>query len=144
MIYQLRLIADGKLLIVYKNDEDKYILRPYVKGEEYKNTIFKGTPEQFIQYSSYNMRDKREALISEAFPRALEALSERRLNSENAERDLQMFKLSAEGANIPGYSLDSEGIARVKDLIPKVEVEKRRNGWFYYFSGQLGIQFENK
>lgn len=145
MIHQLRLISNGKLLIVYKNDEDKYILRPYVKGEEYKDTIFKGTPEQFIQYSSHNMGDKKKAsLISEALPRALEIQSKKRLASEKAEKELQKFKKSTEGTNIPGYSLDSIGIARVKNLIPEIEVEKRRNSWIYYFSKQLGIQFENK
>ena len=138
VIQQLRVIAGGKHLIVYREGTG-YVLRPYIKdGRKYEDVLFTGTPDQFLQYGKYNMKDRREALIKEAYPLTLNGYSERIQKNEYAERELKKFRRSAEGTNIPGYSITVEGKKRINELISLLDSEKRRNYWMHEFR-QYGV-----
>ena len=96
VIQQLRVIAGGKHLIVYREGTG-YVLRPYIKdGRKYEDVLFTGTPDQFLQYGKYNMKDRREALIKEAYPLTLNGYSERIQKNEYAERELKKFRRDCE------------------------------------------------
>jgi hypothetical protein len=118
---------------------DRLLLRPYIKdGRKYNNVLFTGTPEQFMLYNGYNMKDLREGLIKEAFPLAVQGNSREKQRSEYSEKELKKFKKSAEETNIPGYSLDSEGKRRFRALIDDLDSDRRRAYWLFW-GKQYGI-----
>ena len=126
------------LLVLYINERGEETLRSFDKSNNYPNVQFNGSVEEFLIFSS-NIKEKGEKIINEAHKWAAEQYTLRRKRVEYARKELQTWKNSLEGANIPGYSLNGDGIREVKSLIAMIDSEKEREYWKNYFRG-YGIE----
>ena len=126
------------LLVLYINERGEETLRSFDKSNNYPNVQFNGSVEEFLIFSS-NIKEKGEKIINEAHKWAAEQYTLRRKRVEYARKELQTWKSSLEGANIPGYSLNGKGIRIVKSLIAMIDSEKEREDWKSYFRG-YGIE----
>lgn len=126
------------LLVLYINERGEETLRSFDKSNNYPNVQFNGSVEEFLIFSS-NVKEKGEKIINEAHKWAAEQYTLRRKRVEYARKELQTWKSSLEGANIPGYSLNGKGIRIVKSLIAMIDSEKEREDWKSYFR-EYGIE----